>query len=84
MHSNLPEVVRFTANGLVIDAGLVVLGRSGTTYRRCLVVSLPLGITRIGRYAGAAADATADAALDLQANPAAGLSSSACLPDERH
>ena len=41
LQSNLPDVVRFTANGLVIDAGLVVLGRPGNAYRRCLVISLP-------------------------------------------
>ncbi|MFL0769929.1 MAG: type II secretion system protein [Prochlorococcus sp.] len=82
LQSNLPDVVRFTANGLVIDAGLVVLGRPGNAYRRCLVISLPLGITRFGRYSGDAS--AADPELDPEADPAAGLSSSACLPDERH
>jgi len=52
LEHNLPAVLRFSANGLVLDGGTVVLGTAGTELRRCLVVALPLGITRIGRYRG--------------------------------
>ncbi|MFL0790971.1 MAG: hypothetical protein AB8E87_12215, partial [Prochlorococcus sp.] len=65
-----------------IDAGLVVLSRPGSAYRRCLVISLPLGITRIGRYTGDAS--SVDPAADPAADREAGLRSFACLPDERH
>ena len=47
---NFPERIRFSRNGLVIDGGTAVLTRNGTNLQRCLVMSLPLGITRIGRY----------------------------------
>ncbi|APD47553.1 MULTISPECIES: GspH/FimT family pseudopilin [Synechococcaceae] len=50
---NLPEVLRFSSNGLVLDGGTVVLASSGTPLRRCLVMALPLGIVRLGRYGGA-------------------------------
>lgn len=73
IHTNLPEVVRFTANGLLIDGGLVVVSSLRSTERRCLVVSLPLGITRVGRYV--------DAAAGLDAGTS--LRSSSCRPDER-
>ena len=46
---NLPGPLTFTANGLVLGGGTVVLGMEGTALRRCRVVSLPLGITRVGR-----------------------------------
>lgn len=46
---NLPGPLTFTANGLVLGGGSVVLQMEGTPLRRCLVVSLPLGITRVGR-----------------------------------
>ena len=46
---NLPDPVRFSANGLVIDGGTVWLRSQGTALVRCVVVSLPLGITRVGR-----------------------------------
>ena len=49
---NLPAVVRFSSNGLVLDGGTVVLGARGTALRRCLVMALPLGIVRVGRYRG--------------------------------
>jgi len=39
-----------SANGLVIDGGVVVLSHSGTGLRRCLVMALPLGLVRLGRY----------------------------------
>lgn len=48
---NLPAAVRFTSNGLLIDGGTVVLSHSATPLRRCVVVSLPLGITRVGQVA---------------------------------
>ena len=40
---SFPATLRFSANGLVIDGGLVVLSQSGTELRRCLVMALPLG-----------------------------------------
>lgn len=48
---NLPETVRFTSNGLILDGGTVVLRSDATELERCVVVSLPLGITRVGRMA---------------------------------
>ena len=48
---NLPNTVRFTSNGLVLDGGTVVLRSDGTELERCVVVSLPLGVTRVGRMA---------------------------------
>lgn len=65
-HTTLPDVVRFTANGLTIDGGTVVLAAPGTDLRRCLVMSLPLGIVRVGRYNG---------------DPGGGISSTLCRPD---
>ena len=47
---NFPDVLRFTRNGLVLDGGTAVLSASGTTLQRCLVMALPLGVTRLGRY----------------------------------
>lgn len=47
---NFPPVLRFSSNGLVLDGGTAVLASSGTTLQRCLVMALPLGITRLGRY----------------------------------
>ena len=49
MH-NFPATLRFTANGLAIDGGVVVLSKAGTGLRRCLVLALPLGLVRLGRY----------------------------------
>jgi len=46
---NLPAAVRFTSNGLIIDGGTVLLSTEGTDLVRCVVVALPLGITRLGR-----------------------------------
>jgi len=48
----LPEEVRFSANGLVLDGGTVVVAAPGTELRRCLVMALPLGVVRLGRYGG--------------------------------
>ena len=45
-----PELLRFTANGLVLDGGTAVLGATAHSSRRCLVMSLPLGITRLGQF----------------------------------
>ncbi|MCT0212083.1 MULTISPECIES: GspH/FimT family pseudopilin [Synechococcales] len=54
LNHNLPEVLRFSSNGLVLDGGTVVLASAGTALRRCLVMALPLGIVRLGRYGGSA------------------------------
>jgi prepilin-type N-terminal cleavage/methylation domain-containing protein len=51
LEHNLPTTVRFTSNGLVLDGGTVVLRSEGTELERCVVVSLPLGVTRVGRMA---------------------------------
>jgi prepilin-type N-terminal cleavage/methylation domain-containing protein len=51
---NLPAVLRFSSNGLVLDGGTVVLSSAGTPLKRCLVMALPLGVVRLGRYGGAA------------------------------
>ena len=50
LRHNLPAPVRFSRNGLVLDGGTVVLSTAGTELQRCLVMALPLGITRLGRY----------------------------------
>lgn len=63
---NLPAAVRFTSNGLALDGGTVVLSSEGTELRRCLVMALPLGVVRLGRYGGAEGGAP---------------ESSACRPD---
>ena len=52
LHSNLPDTVRFSSNGLVLDGGLVVLGHQRLSHHRCLVIGLPLGISRSGTYDG--------------------------------
>ena len=49
---NFPAVLRFSSNGLVLDGGMAVLQAPGTSLQRCLVMALPLGITRLGRYQG--------------------------------
>lgn len=51
---NLPVAVRFNANGLVLDGGTVVLSHPATALARCVVVSLPLGGTRVGLYGNGA------------------------------
>lgn len=50
---NLPAALRFSSNGLVLDGGTVVLSSAGTPLKRCLVMALPLGVVRMGRYGGA-------------------------------
>lgn len=54
LNHNLPDTLRFSSNGLVLDGGTVVLTSAGTELRRCLVMALPLGVVRLGRYGGAA------------------------------
>ena len=51
VHTNLPSLVRVTANGLLLDGGTTVLSHPRVSDSRCLVVSLPLGISRVGHYA---------------------------------
>ena len=65
VHTNMPSQLRFTTNGLLLDGGLVVFSHSGASSRLCVVVSLPLGVTRRGRYS---------------ADPALELSSQHCRP----
>jgi len=67
LRSTLPDLVRFAINGLVLDGGLVVLSHPSLKQRRCLVIGLPLGITRTGIYDG---------------NPDDMLSSSHCRPGD--
>lgn len=47
---NFPAMLRFSSNGLVLDGGTAVLKAAGTSLQRCLVMALPLGITRVGRF----------------------------------
>lgn len=47
---NLPALVRFSSNGLVIDGGTVRISAEGTELERCLVMALPLGVVRQGRW----------------------------------
>ena len=42
--------LQFTANGLVLGGGTVRLAVDGLTQERCVVISLPLGITRQGLW----------------------------------
>lgn len=71
LRHNLPAQLRFTANGLLIDGGTVVISAPGTALQRCLVVALPLGVVRLGRYSsggnGNGGDAVSSAA--CQADP---------------
>ena len=66
LRHNLPAALRFSSNGLVLDAGTVLISSAGSDLRRCLVLSLPLGVVRLGRYSG-----------PVEGPP----SSSACLAD---
>ena len=52
LRSNLPDAVRFTSNGLVLDGGLVVLSHPSHAQALFLVIGLPLGISRTGIYQG--------------------------------
>lgn len=66
LRHNLPAALRFSSNGLVLDGGTVLISAAGIDLRRCLVLSLPLGVVRLGRYSG-----------PVDGTP----SSSACLAD---
>ena len=63
---NMPNELRFSSNGLVLDGGTVVLTMHGTSLQRCLVMALPLGVVRLGKYSG---------------DPTIGPDSTACRPD---
>ncbi|WP_114994017.1 Tfp pilus assembly protein FimT/FimU [Synechococcus sp. UW179A] len=52
VHTNLPELIRVSANGLLLDGGTTVLSHERLDQSRCLVVSLPLGVSRVGTYQG--------------------------------
>ena len=67
LRSNLPDAVRFSTNGLVLDGGLVVLAHPSHAKVLCLVIGLPLGISRSGVYRG---------------DPGGSLSSALCLPSD--
>ena len=67
LRSNLPDAVRFSTNGLVLDGGLVVLVHPSHAQALCLVIGLPLGISRTGVYRG---------------DPGGSLSSALCLPSD--
>ena len=67
LRGNLPDAVRFSINGLVLDGGLVVLSHPSHGQALCLVIGLPLGISRSGVYRGA---------------PGGSLSSALCLPSD--
>ena len=71
LHTNLPDVLRISANGLLLDGGTAVLSHGRLNHARCLVVSLPLGVSRFGRYEGGSF-------LEGQR-----LSSRRCLPDQK-
>ena len=65
LRSNLADAVRFSTNGLVLDGGLVVLVHPSHGQALCLVIGLPLGISRTGVY---------------RADISGSLSSALCLP----
>ena len=67
LRSNLPDSVRFSVNGLVLDGGLVVLFHPSHAQALCLVIGLPLGISRRGVYRG---------------DPRSSLNSSQCQPKD--
>ena len=50
VHTNLPDVIRVSANGLLLDGGTTVLSHERVDRSLCLVVSLPLGVSRVGTY----------------------------------
>lgn len=50
LEHNLPPLVRFSSNGLVLDGGTVRIAAAGSALERCLVMSLPLGVVRLGRW----------------------------------
>ena len=67
LRSNLPDAVRFSSNGLVLDGGLVVLSHPSHGQALCLVFGLPLGISRTSVYRG---------------DPGSSLDSDLCLPSD--
>ena len=67
LRSNLPDAVRFSSNGLVLDGGLVVVSHPSHGQALCLVIGLPLGISRTGIYRG---------------DPGSSLNSALCLPSD--
>ena len=67
LRSNLPDAVRFSTNGLVLDGGLVVVSHPSHAQALCLVIGLPLGISRSGVYRG---------------DPSSALSSALCQPSD--
>ena len=67
LRSNLPDLIRFSTNGLVLDGGLVLLSHPSHSQALCLVIGLPLGISRSGVYQG---------------DPSGSMSSSLCLPND--
>ena len=52
VHTNLPDVIRVSANGLLLDGGTTVLSHERLARSLCLVVSLPLGVSRVAVYQG--------------------------------
>ena len=50
MQTNLPNVIRVSANGLLLDGGTTVISHERVERSLCLVVSLPLGVSRVGIY----------------------------------
>ncbi len=68
LHHNLPAQLRISANGLMIDGGTVVVAATGTSVRRCVVWSLPLGVLRQGLYG---------------ADPGSLIQAGQCQPDPR-
>ena len=50
LNTNLPPVLRFTANGLLLDGGIAVLSHQRLTQARCLVVFLVTQVY-VGRLA---------------------------------
>ena len=52
VHTNLPDVIRVSANGLLLDGGTTVLSHERLARSLCLVVSLLLGVSRVGVYQG--------------------------------
>lgn len=50
LEHNLPDLVRFSSNGLVLDGGTIRISAEGTALERCLVMALPLGVVRLGRW----------------------------------
>lgn len=51
---NLAGPLRIASNGLLLDGGTLIVAAPGSELQRCLVVSLPLGVVRIGRSKGTA------------------------------